>query len=95
MARDTPLGFPAHTLPYRCGEFTILSTVLMAVCVRRPPFDLPQNTLFRINDSSKSGPLRSLLQHTFENRLFLYRKRLISKENLVKYIDCIFFPNLL
>jgi len=30
-----------------------------------------------------------------KNRLFLYRKRLISKENLVKYIDCIFFPNLL
>ena len=27
MARDTPLGFPAHTLPYRCGEFTTLSTV--------------------------------------------------------------------
>ena len=22
MARDTPLGFPAHTLPYRRGEFT-------------------------------------------------------------------------
>ena len=27
MARDTPLGFPAHTLPYRCGGFTTLSTV--------------------------------------------------------------------
>ena len=27
MARDTPLGFPAHTLPYRRGEFTALSTV--------------------------------------------------------------------
>ncbi len=27
MARDTPLGFPAHTLPYRCGEFTTLSAV--------------------------------------------------------------------
>ena len=26
MARDTPLGFPAHTLPYRRGEFTTLST---------------------------------------------------------------------
>ena len=34
----------AAALPYRCGEFTILSTVLMAVCIRRPPFDLPQNT---------------------------------------------------
>lgn len=27
MAQDTLLGFPAHTLPYRCGEFTTLSTV--------------------------------------------------------------------
>ena len=27
MARDTPIGFPAHTLPYRRGEFTTLSTV--------------------------------------------------------------------
>ena len=27
MARDTSLGFPAHTLPYRRGEFTTLSTV--------------------------------------------------------------------
>ena len=27
MAQDTLLGFPAHTLPYRCGGFTTLSTV--------------------------------------------------------------------
>ena len=27
MAQDTLLGFPAHTLPYRCGEFTTLLTV--------------------------------------------------------------------
>ena len=27
MVQDTLLGFPAHTLPYRCGEFTTLSTV--------------------------------------------------------------------
>ena len=26
MARDTLLGFPAHTLPYRRGEFITLST---------------------------------------------------------------------
>ena len=26
MARDTPLGFPAHTLPYRCGNFASLFT---------------------------------------------------------------------
>ena len=28
MAQDTLLGFPAHTLPSRRGEFTVLSTVL-------------------------------------------------------------------
>ena len=27
MAQDTLLGFPAHTLPYRCGGFTTLLTV--------------------------------------------------------------------
>ena len=27
MAQDTLLGFPAHALPYRRGEFTTLSTV--------------------------------------------------------------------
>ena len=26
MTQDTLLGFPAHTLPYRCGEFATLST---------------------------------------------------------------------
>ena len=26
MAQDTPLGFPAHTLPFRCGEVATLST---------------------------------------------------------------------
>ena len=27
MVQDTILGFPAHTLPYRRGKFTTLSTV--------------------------------------------------------------------
>ena len=27
MAQDTLLGFPAHTLPYRCWKFPTLSTV--------------------------------------------------------------------
>jgi len=40
MAQDTLLGFPAHTLPYRRGEFTVLSTVLFfmtPVMKKRPP----------------------------------------------------------
>ena len=37
MAQDTLLGFPAHTLPYRRGEFTTLLTVTTEagrLCVR-------------------------------------------------------------
>ena len=30
MVRDTPLGFPSHTLPYRFRDFTTLSAVLRA-----------------------------------------------------------------
>ena len=41
MARDTPLGFPAHPLPYRCGEFTTLSTA------SRVSFCLALNDSFR------------------------------------------------
>ena len=45
MAQDTLLGFPAHTLPYRRGEFTTLSTVsLYRICakkVRIPPDVIP------------------------------------------------------
>ena len=40
MAQDPFLGFPAHTLPYRRGEFTVLSTVLFfmtPVMKKRPP----------------------------------------------------------
>ena len=33
MAQDTLLGFPAHTLPYRRGEFT---TSPAPVCSRSP-----------------------------------------------------------
>ena len=32
MAQNTLLGFPAHTIPYRRGEFTTLSTVSLIVC---------------------------------------------------------------
>ena len=35
MARDTLLGFPALTLPYRRGEFSTLSTDSMAFQLHR------------------------------------------------------------
>ena len=38
MAQDTLLGFPAHTLPYRCGGFTTLSTVSTRLCRVLPRF---------------------------------------------------------
>ena len=46
MAQDTLLGFPAHTLPYRRGEFAALSTVsepqgflrFFSCYGRQPPF---------------------------------------------------------
>ena len=38
MAQDTLLGFPAHTLPYRCGGFTTLSTV--SIFIRFPEYCL-------------------------------------------------------
>ena len=34
MAQDTLLGFPAHTLPYRCGGFTTLLTVSTTPSIR-------------------------------------------------------------
>ena len=36
MAQDTLLGFPAHTLPYRRGEFTTLLTVCVLLEHTRP-----------------------------------------------------------
>ena len=44
MAQDTLLGFPAHTLPYRRGEFTTLLTVsLYRICAKKvwiPPSEI-------------------------------------------------------
>ena len=44
MAQDTLLGFPAHTLPYRRGKLTTLSTVSgrgMTAVMPLPVFILP------------------------------------------------------
>ena len=38
MARDTLLGFPAHTLPYRRGKFITLSTASQAFPEGTPVF---------------------------------------------------------
>ena len=53
MAQDTLLGFPAHTLPYRRGEFTTLSTASVpAYYVRR---DFPIWRDFSLRQFSLTG----------------------------------------
>ena len=45
MAQDTLLGFPAHTLPYRCGKFITLSTAFGGTEFSVPPFPWGQSCL--------------------------------------------------
>ena len=64
MAQDTLLGFPAHTLPYRRGEFTTLSTVsLYRICakkVRIPPSEI--SIFLRIRTPDPAGTGRSIFR---------------------------------
>ena len=56
MAQDTLLGFPAHTLPFRCGESTSLSTASTEagrLCVR-PRFLYIQVLLEHLSPSMAS-----------------------------------------
>ena len=59
MAQNTLLGFPAHTLPYRRGEFTTLSTVsLYRICakkVRIPPSEISIFLRIRTPDPAGTG----------------------------------------
>ena len=40
MGRDTLLGFPSHTLPYRYRKYTTLSTVSKELFLRKSSFFL-------------------------------------------------------
>ena len=51
MAQDTLLGFPAHTLPYRRGAFTTLSTVSRGTVSKRSLFYTSSDRIF--GDSMK------------------------------------------
>ncbi len=70
MAQDTLLGFPAHTLPYRRGEFTTLSTVsLYRICakkVRIPPSEI--SIFLRIRTPAPAGTGRSI------SRVFIFAR---------------------
>ena len=85
MAQDTLLGFPAHTLPYRRGEFTTLSTVsLYRICakkVRLPPDVIP---FFCISERpirpGQNGAFSAYLFCTkLENLPFFFLLQLLQK----------------
>ena len=63
MAQDTLLGFPAHTLPYRCGEFTTLSTVSIAIVYWGAAAKTPQISAA----AQPSRHLTRLQRHPFMN----------------------------
>ena len=55
MAQDTLLGFPAHILPYRRGEFTTLSTVSAGILIASvSPLDYPLSEIVR-NEEQQYG----------------------------------------
>ena len=60
MAQDTLLGFPAHTLPYRCGEFATLSTVSIAIVYWGAAAKTPNlrcgSTLTAFDEAAKTPP---------------------------------------
>ena len=69
MAQDTLLGFPAHTLPYRRGEFTTLSTVsLYRICAKKCRSRRPRSRFFCISER----PLRLGQDGAFSTYLFLH-----------------------
>ena len=54
MTQDTLLGFPAHTLPYRCREFATLSTVSKEPAGAKAPAGSFFSLLIRIDLFRKS-----------------------------------------
>ena len=70
MAQDTLLGFPAHTLPFRCGESTSLSIASVPLSLRTAAL-LKEFTAF----SSASGGIGSV-----EDLLALLDDRAVAGE---------------
>ena len=79
MARDTLLGFPAHTLPYRRGKFITLSTASdTASCfMRRCFFDLARNRN-KMALSEQGCPFLSAF-HDFDSGIFPSRAQTIPE----------------
>ena len=89
MAQDTPLWVPAHTLPYRRGEFTTLSTVsLYRICakkVRIPPSEI--SIFLRIRTPNPAGTGRRIsrvfILHEIEKPPALFSAATFTKDELL------------
>ena len=78
MARDTPLGFPAHTLPYRRGELTTLSSQADAGFILRLLFTVDRkNCVYRTLERKSFSHRTELLQKNGD----IAEKRHICMEN--------------
>ena len=89
MAQDTLLGFPAHTLPYRRGEFTTLSTVsLYRICakkVRIPPSEISIFLRIRTPNPAEAGRRisRVFILHEIEKPPALFSAATFTKDELL------------
>ena len=88
MAQDTLLGFPAHTLPYRRGEFTTLSTVsLYRICAKKVRIPLAVIPIFlHIRTSDPVGAGRSIFRvfilHEIEKPPTLFSAATFTKDEM-------------
>ena len=89
MAQNTLLGFSAHTLPYRRGEFTTLSTVsLYRICakkVRIPPSEISIFLRIRTPDPAGAGRriFRVFILHEMGKPPALFSAATFTKDELL------------
>ena len=87
MAQDTLLGFPAHTLPYRRGEFTTLSTVtLYRICAKKCRSRRPRFRFLHIRTPAPAGTGRSIFRvfilHEIEKPPALFSAATFTKDEM-------------
>ena len=87
MAQDTLLGFPAHTLPYRRGEFTTLSTVsLYRICAKKCGSRRPRFRFLHIRTSDPTGAewsiFRVFILHEIEKPPALFSAATFTKDEM-------------
>ena len=88
MAQDTLLGFPAHTLPYRRGEFTTLSTVsLYRICAKKvqiPPSEISIFLHIRTLDPTGAewSIFRVFILHEIEKPPTLFSAATFTKDEM-------------